>query len=55
MYLHPRILITSGMIWSPYDWLSKFYRFISPLQSVLIAGMVVDLKCIIETNLIGAI
>ena len=21
----PRLLITSGMIWTPYDWLNKFY------------------------------
>ena len=23
----PRLLITSGMIWSPYDWLNNFYSF----------------------------
>ena len=23
----PRLLITSGMIWTPYDWLNKFYSF----------------------------
>ena len=23
----PRLLITSGMIWSQYDWLNKFYSF----------------------------
>ena len=23
--LPPRLLITSGMIWTPYDWLNKFY------------------------------
>ena len=22
-----RLLITSGVIWSPYDWLNKFYSF----------------------------
>ena len=22
-----RLLITSGMIWTPYDWLNKFYSF----------------------------
>ena len=21
----PRLLITSGVIWTPYDWLNKFY------------------------------
>ena len=27
--LSPRLLIpiTSGMIWTPYDWLNKFYSF----------------------------
>ena len=23
--LPPRLLITSGVIWTPYDWLNKFY------------------------------
>ena len=23
----PRLLITSGGIWTPYDWLNKFYSF----------------------------
>ena len=23
----PRLLITSGVIWTPYDWLNKFYSF----------------------------
>ena len=27
MSLPPRLLITSGMIWTPYDWLNKFYSF----------------------------
>ena len=25
--LPPRLLITSGVILTPYDWLNKFYRF----------------------------
>ena len=25
--LPPRLLITSGIIWTPYDWLNKFYSF----------------------------
>ena len=24
----PRLLITSSMIWTPYDWLNNFYSFI---------------------------
>ena len=23
----PRLLITSGVIWTPYDWLNNFYSF----------------------------
>ena len=23
----PRLLITSGMMWTPYDWVNKFYSF----------------------------
>ena len=23
----PRLLLTSGMIWTPYDWLNNFYTF----------------------------
>ena len=25
--LPPRLLITSGVIWTPYDWSNKFYGF----------------------------
>ena len=25
--LSPKLLITSGMIWTSYDWLNKFYSF----------------------------
>ena len=25
--LPPRLLITSGVIWTPYDWLNNFYSF----------------------------
>ena len=25
---HPRLFITSGVIWTPYHWLNKFYSFI---------------------------
>ena len=27
LYPPLRVLITSGMIWNPYDWLNKFYSF----------------------------
>ena len=31
-----RLLITIGMIWTPYNWLNKFYNFIQQLQSLQI-------------------
>ena len=32
----PRLLITSGVIWTPYDWLNKFYSFY--MAAVVIIG-----------------
>ena len=34
--LYQKLLITSGMIWAPYDWLNKFYSF----YAVAVVGMV---------------
>ena len=31
-----RLLITSGVIWTPYDWLNKFYSFY--MAAVVIIG-----------------
>ena len=47
-----RPLITSGMIWTPHDWLNSFTDFIWQLQSLLIVGMALELKCVMVTNLI---
>ena len=32
----PRLLITSGVIWTPYDWLNKFYSFY--MAAVVVIG-----------------
>ena len=32
----PRLLITSGVIWTPYDWLNKFYS----IYMVAVVGIV---------------
>ena len=34
----PRLLITSGMIRTPYDWLNKFYRGYMAIVVVIING-----------------
>ena len=32
----PRLLITRGVMWTPYDWLNKFYSFY--MAAVIIIG-----------------
>ena len=34
----PRLLITSGVIWTPYDWLNKFYSCIMTIVAVIVNG-----------------
>ena len=34
--LPPRLLITSGMIWTPYDWLNKFYSCYMPTVVIIV-------------------
>ena len=34
----PRLLITSGMIWTPYNWLNKFYSRYMAIIVVIING-----------------
>ena len=34
----PRLLITSGVIWTPYDWLNKFYSCYMATVVVIING-----------------
>ena len=42
--LLPRLLITSGMIWTLYDWLNKFYGLYTAAVVIIHSG------CVIETN-----
>ena len=39
-----RLLITSGMIWTPYDWLNKFYCFYVAVVANIISrcGLSID-------------
>ena len=32
----PRLFITSGVIWTPYDWLNKFYRCYNIMATVVV-------------------
>ena len=34
----PRLLITSGVIWTPYDWLNKFYSRYMEIVVVIVNG-----------------
>ena len=36
--LPPRLLITSGVIWTPYDWLNKFYNQYMAIIVVIVNG-----------------
>ena len=40
----PRLLISSGMIWTIYDWLNKFYSF------YMATVVIIDSRCVVETN-----
>ena len=33
----PRLLITSGVIWTSYDWLNKFYSFYMATAFVIVS------------------
>ena len=33
-----RLLITSGVIWTPYDWVNKFYSFYMAIVVVIVNG-----------------
>ena len=46
----PRLLITSGMIWTPYDWLNKFYSFYMAAEVVISSGRGLRIKHIVVTN-----
>ena len=34
----PRLLIISGVIWTPYDWLNKFYSHYMEVVVIIING-----------------
>ena len=42
--LPPRLLITSGVIWTPYDWLNKFYSFYMAAEVVTGSGCGLRIK-----------
>ena len=44
---HPRLLITSGMIWTPYDLLNKFYSCYMAIVAVVVngRGLGIDMRC----------
>ena len=47
-----RLLIISGMIQILYDCVNNFYSFYMVAVVVMVVGMALELKCIVETNLI---
>ena len=50
MFAPRLLLITSGMIWSPYHWLNKFYTFIWQLQMVSLVDVALELNHVIKHN-----
>ena len=46
----PRLLITSGMIWTPYGWLNKFYSCYMATVVAIVNGMALELVRIIDAN-----
>ena len=47
-----RLLITSGVIQTLYGCVNNFYSFYMIAVVVMVVGMALELKCIVETNLI---
>ena len=50
--LPPRLLITSGVIWTPYGWLNKFYRFYMATAVVIGSGhgLRIEERCVNQPN-----
>ena len=51
-----RLLITSGVICTPYDWLNKFNSFYMAAAVVIVSNLklgLIALIRVIETNLMG--
>ena len=48
----PRLLITSGMIYTPYDWLNKFYSFYKPdvVSIISVRGFTIEARHRKQTN-----
>ena len=42
--------MTSGVIWTPYDWLNKFYSFYMAAVVVIGSGHGLRMKCVMVTN-----
>ena len=40
----PRLLITSGVVWTPYDWLNNFYSFYMAAEVVIGSGRGLRIK-----------
>ena len=53
--LPPRLLITSGVIWIPYDWLNKFYSFYVAAVVGIVSRHGLALMRVVRTNLITVI
>ena len=48
--LPPRLLISSGVIWIPYDWFNKFYSCYMATVVVVVNGWALTLVLVIDTN-----
>ena len=48
----PRLVITSGVIWTSYDWLNKYYSFCMAAIIGIVVGVALEMKRVIETKLI---
>ena len=40
------------MIWTPYDWLNKFYCFCMVAVSLSVVDLAIELKHVMELNLV---
>ena len=46
----PRLLITSDVIWTSYNWLNKCYSCYMATVVVIVNGVALALVCVMETN-----
>ena len=40
----PRLLLTSGMIWTTYNWLNKFYSCYMVMVAIIVNGRGLDIN-----------